>query len=153
MNESKSLANKHCLHLSIFLCSKYSISHCQPSFLMFRFMTLFQSLKLRSHNLFHSISSNLFSLTLLPLNPHSNFPKKQWYPKKQKCGLWGSNSRPWDYETHALPTEPNSLWLAFKTTLYYSFLSTFISCFYERENQDSVQSPLQLYKRREARSL
>ena len=20
--------------------------------------------------------------------------------------MWGSNSRPWDYETHALPTEP-----------------------------------------------
>lgn len=51
---------KHCLHLSIFLCSKQSISHCQPSFLMFTFLTLFQSLKLRSHNLFHSISSIYF---------------------------------------------------------------------------------------------
>ena len=30
--------------------------------------------------------------------------------KKQKvCSVGGSNFRPWDYETHALPTEPTEL--------------------------------------------
>ena len=33
--------------------------------------------------------------------------------KEKECGLWGSNSRPWDYETHALPTEPKPLYLSF----------------------------------------
>lgn len=84
LNESMSLANKHCLHLSIFLCSKQSITHCQSPFLMFRLMTLFQSFKLRSHNLFHSISSYPFTLNLLPHNPHSNFPQIAMVSEKGK---------------------------------------------------------------------
>ena len=28
---------------------------------------------------------------------------------KRFCPEWGSNSRPWDYETHALPTAPSRL--------------------------------------------
>ena len=105
MNESKSLANKHCLHLSIILCSKHSISHCQSPFLMFRIITLFQSLKLRSHNLFHSISSNLFSLTILSLNYHFNYPQKTLVSEKTKMrvvrielttlGLWDPRSSNW----------------------------------------------------------
>ena len=30
---------------------------------------------------------------------------------KQKCLLRGSNSRPWDYETHALPTAPKKQYM------------------------------------------
>ncbi len=32
--------------------------------------------------------------------------KKSWKMRKKKCPLWGSNSRPSDYETDALPTAP-----------------------------------------------
>ena len=40
---------------------------------------------------------------------------------KKRCGLWGSNSRPRDYETRALPTEPKPLHLrSFSLTLVHS---------------------------------
>ena len=141
--DSKSLAT-HYLHHSIFpqgkpICvtlNDWPISVVSATF---------------SHTILLHILQPMFLYNMTYSCPTSS--PKMVIRKKEKCGLWGSNSRPWDYETHALPTEPNSLCLAFKTTLYYAFPSTFISCFHERENQDSLQSPIQLYRRRETRTL
>ena len=43
------------------------------------------------------------------IEPLGRWPPWIWNPSAQKCRVWGSNSRPLDYETNALPTEPTQL--------------------------------------------
>ena len=60
----------------------------------------------------HLYSYSVFSHFKATYIANNNIILSNHYPllfrkKIKECGLWGSNSRPRDYETRALPTEPN----------------------------------------------